>query len=272
MIFDPYNYMREDPRARAKYLTEKEEALTKGIAHLNSLTVNLFGLPSQQPVVNVGRIACDTSEGKLNPESVLLTHGPEVQTVPLDLRDVSTLSLFPGQVVAVEGVYARRSAGDCLVASKVYDAAPAARPKVKEDEMQGNLSLLHAIVARVVCVVSCLHPLRSCASLFSLCVCVCVVVCAAAMERQQHKPLTLLVSSGPYSTLDNLDYEPLADLGAVVERERPDVLILVPLCPLCCLALFVLLLVAPLSRPSVDPRLYDRFVLTRLLLMALSMM
>ena len=40
-------------------------------------------------------------------------------------------------------------------------------------------------------------------------------------------PLRLLVAAGPFCTADNLSYQPLDDLMAIVMRCRPDVLLLV---------------------------------------------
>ena len=38
---------------------------------------------------------------------------------------------------------------------------------------------------------------------------------------------SVLVCAGPYTTSDSLSYEPLADLMNVVQREKPDLLVLV---------------------------------------------
>ncbi len=59
----------------------------------------------QTSIVYIGRVVVD-GEGKINPTSVLLegnTQGPLAAATPtarvlLDLRDVPSFSLFPGQV------------------------------------------------------------------------------------------------------------------------------------------------------------------------------
>ncbi|KAM8793752.1 DNA polymerase alpha subunit B [Eudromia elegans] len=76
--------------------------------------------PAQEPVTVLGQISCD-SNGKLNAKSVILEGDREHSAggqVPLDLSELQEYSLFPGQVVIVEGT---NSTGKCLVASKLYE-------------------------------------------------------------------------------------------------------------------------------------------------------
>lgn len=68
----------------------------------------------------VGRICCD-SVGKLNPQSVLLEGSVETSAgkrVPLKLTEVNNYSLFPGQIIALEGI---NSTGSHMVASKIHE-------------------------------------------------------------------------------------------------------------------------------------------------------
>ncbi|NXO72926.1 DPOA2 polymerase, partial [Phainopepla nitens] len=99
--------------------------------------VRLFGSPEQNltrpykfmfqkaldPVTVLGQISCD-SNGKLNAQSVLLVgdreHSGGAQ-VPLDLSELPEYSLFPGQVVALEGI---NSTGRRMVVSKLYEVTP----------------------------------------------------------------------------------------------------------------------------------------------------
>ncbi|NXD46200.1 DPOA2 polymerase, partial [Copsychus sechellarum] len=80
-------------------------------------------LPAQEPVTVLGQICCD-GNGKLNPKSVLLVgdreHSGGAQ-VPLDLSELPEYSLFPGQVVALEGT---NSSGRRMVVSRLYEVTP----------------------------------------------------------------------------------------------------------------------------------------------------
>ena len=79
-----------------------------------------FGSSHSEPSVGIGRVQCD-SEGRLNSNSVVL-HGSldssSGVSIPLDLSQAASYSLFPGQVVAID---CHNPSGARLVASKVYD-------------------------------------------------------------------------------------------------------------------------------------------------------
>ena len=78
---------------------------------------------SQDDVTVVGRVVCD-SEGRLNEQSVQLEGSIATSNgmrVRLELRDVPRFSLFPGQIVCVQG---QNPSGHCLVAKRVIAAAP----------------------------------------------------------------------------------------------------------------------------------------------------
>ncbi|KAF1420318.1 DNA polymerase alpha subunit B, partial [Spheniscus magellanicus] len=77
-------------------------------------------LPAQEPVTVLGQIGCD-SNGKLNAKSVVLEGDRERSSgghVPLDLSELKEYSLFPGQIVALEGT---NSTGKKMVVSKLYE-------------------------------------------------------------------------------------------------------------------------------------------------------
>ncbi|KAL6983838.1 hypothetical protein U1Q18_017212 [Sarracenia purpurea var. burkii] len=77
---------------------------------------------SQKSVFAVGMICCD--EGRLKEKPVLLQSSVEHsggQRVRLDLQKLSQFSIFPGQVVGVEG---HNPSGHCLIASKIVDYIP----------------------------------------------------------------------------------------------------------------------------------------------------
>ncbi|NWR95367.1 DPOA2 polymerase, partial [Furnarius figulus] len=77
-------------------------------------------LPVQEPVVVLGQVCCD-GLGRLNAQSVLLAGDLEHSAgreVPLDLSELQEYSLFPGQIVALQGI---NSTGKKMVVSKLYE-------------------------------------------------------------------------------------------------------------------------------------------------------
>lgn len=129
-------------------------------------------------------------QGRLNDTTVLLEGSRNTAggaRIELDLshlksQKTSSYSIFPGQVVAVEGV---NTLGRKMVAHRICEgAAPEpVQTSVKE--------LLHY------------H-----------------------YEQQQGQPLKIAAVAGPFTTSDNLEYEPLMDLLNVVKNDKPDVVIL----------------------------------------------
>jgi len=74
-----------------------------------------------------GQVVCD-ADGKLNAESVLLEGSPNDggQQVRLDLSSLSNYSLFPGQIISVEGL---NNVGTKLVAQQSWsDSSPTDPP------------------------------------------------------------------------------------------------------------------------------------------------
>ncbi|XP_012520769.1 PREDICTED: DNA polymerase alpha subunit B [Propithecus coquereli] len=80
-------------------------------------------VPAQEPVTLLGQIGCD-SNGKLNSKSVILEGDREHSSgaqIPVDLSELKEYSLFPGQVVIMEGI---NTTGRKLVATKLYEGVP----------------------------------------------------------------------------------------------------------------------------------------------------
>ncbi|TRZ09918.1 hypothetical protein HGM15179_017177, partial [Zosterops borbonicus] len=80
-------------------------------------------LPAQESVTVLGHIGCD-GNGRLNASSVLLLGDRDTSggaPLPLDLSELSEYSLFPGQVVALEGT---NPTGRRMVVTKVYEGVP----------------------------------------------------------------------------------------------------------------------------------------------------
>ncbi|XP_044538211.1 DNA polymerase alpha subunit B [Gracilinanus agilis] len=93
----------------------------KELHHIEAFSPIL--VPAQEPITVLGQIGCD-SNGKLNPKSVILEgdreHSLGVQ-IPVDLSELKEYSLFPGQVVVMDGT---NSTGKRFVATKLYEGAP----------------------------------------------------------------------------------------------------------------------------------------------------
>jgi len=130
-------------------------------------------------------------EGRINATSVLLEGSRHLSggaRIELDLShlksDKTSYSLFPGQIVAVEGM---NTSGRKMVAHRICEGAAheAQKSTVKElmryhhdDSFQGG------------------------------------------------SPLKIMAACGPFTTSDNLDYEPFVDLVNVINKEKPDVVLL----------------------------------------------
>lgn len=102
-----YMFTTLDERARAfdKHLIRMQEAMCE-LASISPEDLTPVGLPSQALVWVCGKICCESSEGKMNKTSVLLEGSKQDSSgrrVHLDLQELSTYSLFPGQIVLVEG-------------------------------------------------------------------------------------------------------------------------------------------------------------------------
>lgn len=73
----------------------------------------------QETVTYAGRVLCD-SNGKLNTSSILLESflsNKMSENVQLQINNVSEYSLFPGQILVVEG---RNPTGTKIIAEKLY--------------------------------------------------------------------------------------------------------------------------------------------------------
>ncbi|XP_061756114.1 DNA polymerase alpha subunit B isoform X1 [Nerophis ophidion] len=118
-----YKYMFQRLRDVRNVLTEKIEELGEELrSHFSIEEFSPVSLPAQDSVCVVGQVCCD-SNGRLNAQSAVLEAGPEqgAQQVRLDLSELQEYSLFPGQVVAMEGM---NTTGDKLVVSKIYEGIP----------------------------------------------------------------------------------------------------------------------------------------------------
>ncbi|TKY47740.1 DNA polymerase alpha subunit B [Spatholobus suberectus] len=147
---------------------------------------------SQRSIFAVGMICCD-GEGRLNEKSVMLQSSIEHsggECVRLDLQRLSHYSIFPGQVVGIGG---HNPSGHCFVASKLVDSIPIS---VADEN---------------------LNPAKK---------------QAIDKENQptdllcKQRELSMIIAAGPFTTTDNLLFEPLIELLAYAKRRPPQLLVL----------------------------------------------
>ena len=203
---DKYQYMFTTLEARAEALEERLAEVGDAIVAANSLETLLepVGTVSQSPLVYVGRVVVD-GEGKINPTSVLL-EGSAADPIPggiasrnphmsvgrilLDLREVPSFSLFPGQIVAARGM---NTTGEKMVVQALYTAA-APPPPVSPVEN------VHALAD------------------------------VASSGAEKGGPLRMVVAAGPFTLMADIKFAPLADMLASFmsgKEAAPDVLVLV---------------------------------------------
>ncbi|KAJ8125577.1 hypothetical protein O1611_g8060 [Lasiodiplodia mahajangana] len=160
---------------------------------------NEFGSAASQStteIVAVGRIACDSSEGKLNAASVVLETARRTgsgRRVPLKLDKLNGgYQFFPGQIVAFRGI---NSSGKEFLVHKVL-----------------NIPLLHSAATEPAAIEEHRKRLRGGPD--------------AMDSDDEPAPLNIIFGSGPYSADDNLDFEPLHALCSQAIDTYADMLVL----------------------------------------------
>lgn len=146
-------------------------------------------------VIAVGRIASDSSDGKLNTASLLIEMSRRMGAglrVPLRVGNVPGFHFFPGQIVAVRGI---NLSGDEFIVSEVLDIpmlpVAASTPDVLESHNQRLFG----------------GP--------------------DAMDSDSTPaPLNIMIGAGPYTADDNLDFEPLHAICSQAADSYADVLVL----------------------------------------------
>ncbi|KAK9076199.1 hypothetical protein SSX86_004532 [Deinandra increscens subsp. villosa] len=148
---------------------------------------------SQKAIFTVGMICCE-EEGRLKEKPIMLQSSVEHsggQRVRLELQKLEQFSIFPGQVVGVEG---HNPSGHRLIATKIVDYVPLSVPD--DDSLRQTKRQ------------------------------------AVDQDNQPADPsdissdLSLIIASGPFTTTDNLFFEPLSDLLAYAQRKEPQLLVL----------------------------------------------
>lgn len=135
-IKEPYKYMFQKASGKALAVVDRISGLGAAICRAYGLSERLqpLSMPSEEAAAYIGRIMCD-GEGQLNARSCLLD-GPTKSyrnrgcIVKMDLPDSLTCSLFPGQVVAVEGV---NMYSGVLIPSNIYEGTLPPSPQKRND-------------------------------------------------------------------------------------------------------------------------------------------
>lgn len=150
---------------------------------------------STNEIVAVGRIACDSAEGKLNPSSIVLETSRRMGAglrIPLKIDKMSGFQFFPGQIVALKGINA---SGEDFTVSEIFEppllGVAASTPAGLDEHVQ---------------------RLRGGPD--------------AMDEDSNPSPLNIIIGSGPFTADDNLDFEPLHAICSQAADTYADVLIL----------------------------------------------
>ncbi|CAG5132200.1 unnamed protein product, partial [Candidula unifasciata] len=150
--FDPKTVLTFQTKYMFQKMSEKAYVLNEAIQEMSAVLQNAHGLeefshvalPSQESVTVAGRICCD-SVGKINSQSVQLEGSRETSAgkcISFDLTDLNNYSLFPGQIIACEGV---NITGKTFAVKNIYPSVPLPFPEVADE--QENVGLLRLIVA-----------------------------------------------------------------------------------------------------------------------------
>ena len=129
-----FTTLEERARAMDRHLLHLQEKMCAR-ASIPASTLQPVGIPSQDYVWVCGRICCESAEGKINSSSVLLEGSKRDSAgrrVRLDLKDMPHYSLFPGQVVLVEGI---NPSGRVMVARRIIEGVPLPLPLSSPSEL-----------------------------------------------------------------------------------------------------------------------------------------
>ena len=152
---------------------------------------------TQEAVWVSGRIVPESEGHPMNDQSVLIEgsrEGSGGARVKLDLSHLVTFRIFPGQTVFVYGI---NPTGACLIAQRMVTHVPP--PQLPLSTRHPSPSPLPPLAAGVS---------------------------SDLDDKSRTAPLSMVVAAGPYTTCDNLSYEPLSDLLAHCDEDHVTELVL----------------------------------------------
>ena len=184
-------FMFDTLESKAKLVDERVQRLASVLeSEYGIIASNSVYNISNEPVVVVGRVCSDTAEGRINEASILI-EGSTVHSngmrVRIDTSKLGSVSLFPGQVIAVEGI---NPSGHCITALSILTGIP--KPLCKRGEKENTKNNSKEGEA------------------------------TSAVEKRSR----IVVAAGPFTTVNDLSFEPLKEVVEKVCREKPDVLVL----------------------------------------------
>lgn len=177
----------------SEVLDDRIDEFVPLVQKLHGLDDSAFGNPASQStkeIIAVGRIACESLEGKLNSSSIMLETSRRTGAalrVPLKVDQLPSAQFFPGQIVALRGINASGEYFSVLEVLKIPLLPSAVSAPATINATNERLDTINS---------------------------------GAEM------PLNILIASGPYTADDNLDFEPLKELCAKAAEEYADTLIL----------------------------------------------
>ena len=185
------------------HLSEASEVLDDRIDEFASLVQqhhnleeSVFGSAaskSTNEIVAVGRLACDTPEGKLNAASAVLENSRRTGgglRVPLQFENGVSCELFPGQIMAFRGTNASGSYFSVEEVLELPLLPPAASIPSSIESLNARLGI------------------------------------DDTSDINATHALNIMASAGPYTADDNLDFEPLEALCSKAADNNADALIL----------------------------------------------
>lgn len=120
-ITESYRFMHSPLAKYAGVMEERFQHLRKSITEKHNLEeseLSPLHIPGQEEIVGIGMV-CSEDGKKLSPTGIILQGSRESsERVRLDLRDVATFTLFPGQIIGVKGV---NSSGKRLFAKQIFE-------------------------------------------------------------------------------------------------------------------------------------------------------
>lgn len=166
---------------------EKMQAALCEAAQVSADEMHPVGTPSQSNVWVCGRICCESGASKMNSTSVQLEGGRDSNGRRVHL-DLSALPAYALFPGQIVLVEGVNSTGRKMVAKRIVEGSVCAHPK----SLPGELIKYH-------------H----------------------SSKHQGGEPLKVFTAAGPFTTSDNLLYEPFEHLLGKTLQEKPDVLILI---------------------------------------------